>query len=449
MPTLALSTAHRQRREGLPHLRALNVYWDQSIGAFFSRPGMALYQNKGTGPSRGMFYQSGLFNGDKFYISGAQIYREDAIIGTLGGDGKARFAGGFDGEDDALVYCVDGLVYKYVAGVISAVAIPDDTLIYDVVEFGNRFLYFAADGRFYWSDVDDPSSIDGASFATAEAKPDGFARAIVVVDRMYIFGFETIEPWYLTLDPLVPFQPSTSARMDVGAFSRDGFVEEDGRIYFVSNKRQVFLLAGALTQIADDSVLEAINTGAMENIALSIVYIGGREFLMLTDKDEDTYAFDGANWYRWRRHRKVSMNIAATIIKDGVTYASDMTSGDIFTMDSSLNADVDGFMERVVSAYYPLAAGRVRNSDVSLQTARGVGTLAVIDPQVELRYADDGGYHFSNWAAKPLGKMGRFGSRPRWNSLGFRRPYGRVYELRCTDDVEFTPQALVVDEARL
>lgn len=432
----------------MPRLTLTNMFWDSGVGAFFARPALTLYETKGAGPSRGVFYQSGLFNSDRFYLSGAQLWREGAIIGTVTGEDRALFAGGFNGSLDCLVFCTGGLVYKYDGATIDLVAIPSSTLIYDVLFFENRFIYFASNGKFYWSEINDPTNIDALSFATAEAMPDGFVKAEVVVDRMYICGRETIEVWYPSGDTAAPFQPQTSQRMDVGVYSRDAIKEISGKIYFISNLRQIFLLAGNLTQIADDSVLEAMGKAPLDTVSLTVTFIDGREVVLITDKDASTYVFDGENWGRWNRYKKASMSIADIINRDGVSYAADMESGKIYRLSTTDYADDEGYIERVVTCYYPLASGRIVNGAIALQAGRGEGNLVTTDPLVEMRYSDDGGYTWCEWWQAPLGRMGEYYTRPVWRGLGHIKPFGRVYQFRCTDNVEFSPQAAIVNEER-
>lgn len=452
MATIELSTSHRQRRTGLLNLPCINVYWSPEIGSFFDRPALVDYQTKGSGRIRGMFYEDGLFGGDRFYISGGQLWRESAIVGTVGGEDKARLAGGKDGADDCLVYVANtGLVYKYAAGVITSIAIPDGRLVYDVAYFGNRFIYFTGDGRFYWSDVNAPSTINALNFATAESAFDGFLRAAVAQNRLYIFGSSSIDSFYATGsdDAVEAFAPITADKIDFGAFSSDSVVESDGRIYFISSKRSIYLLAGGLTQIADDSVLEALSTAPMLDISLSTLFIDGKEFFILTDRAADSYVFDGANWYRWRRVKKESLHIIGTITKDGVTYAGDMANGKIYRFDVTTQADSDYHIERVVSGYYPLRSGRERCNVISLQAARGVGRLETeTDPQVEMRYSDDGGYEFSDWMPQPLGGVGQYWRNPIWRSLGMMIPTGRVFQFRCAHNVAFCPQSGIMNEGR-
>jgi len=448
MPTIQFSTSHHERRTGLLRLPCKNVWWDDKVGAFFDRPAIVDYETKGSGQIRGMFYQAGLFNSDRFYISGAQVFRESAIIATLAGEDNARIAGGFDGANDCLVWVANGgLVYKYTGGVVSSVAIPDDTLIYDVKFFDNRWLYFGNLGRFYWSEINEPSNISGLSFATAEAKPDGFLAAAISGKSLYIFGSDTIELWYTTGDSTIPFKPNPESTLDTGAFSRDSVYERAGRIYFLSKDRQLFLLAGGLTPIADDSVLESLQYAPLENISLCSLFIDGKEFFILTDKDTASYVFDGANWYRWNRYQNLSLSIVGTIVKDGVTYAGDMSSGSVYRFDSTVNADTEAHIDRIVSGYYPLSSGKARNSSAVLMSSRAPGGLTtVVDPQVEMRYSDDGGYEFSEWMAESMGGIGEYWVKPTWRALGQRSAFGRVYQVRCAENVPFCPQNLVLDE---
>jgi hypothetical protein len=448
MPSLALSTSHRQRRSGLPHLRTINVLWNPGIGAFFTRPAMVEHQIAGSGPIRGMFSQNGTFNSDKFYVSGSQVYREATIVGVIGGEDSVRFAGGFNGEDDCLVFCSGGLVYRCDGSAVVGVTIPDDTPIYDVAFFGNRFLFFADNGKFYWSALDDPTSIDGLSFATAEAKPDGFVRAVVSLELLYIFGRETVEVWYKTNDTAAPFAPNQGNRIDKGGFSGDLVYENDGRIWFVSNKKLVFAIDGGLSQIADDSVLEALGNSDLTDASLCSVFVDGIEVLVLTDRTGISYAWDGHDWYRWKRSDKPSLNISGSLNVGSTSYVGDMTSGKVWRLDNTVFADDVGHIERVVTAYLPLSGGRQRMINLMLQCARGQGTISVPNPSVEMRHSDDMNT-FSDWYDQPLGGVGQYFQHPVWRGLGMIGPPGRLVEFRCTDAVDFAPQVALYNETRL
>ena len=61
----------------------------------------------------------------------------------------------------------------------------------------------------------------------------------------------------------------------------------------------------------------------------------------------------------------------------------------------------------------------------------GVGNGAVTDPQMMLRYSDDGGHTWSNEMWRSLGRVGEYRTRAVWRKLGqFRQ---RQMNLRITD----------------
>jgi hypothetical protein len=57
-----------------------------------------------------------------------------------------------------------------------------------------------------------------------------------------------------------------------------------------------------------------------------------------------------------------------------------------------------------------------------------------VQPQVMLRWSDDGGHTWSNEHWSPLGKIGAYGQRTFWRRLGMTlKLRDRVYELSGTD----------------
>ena len=59
------------------------------------------------------------------------------------------------------------------------------------------------------------------------------------------------------------------------------------------------------------------------------------------------------------------------------------------------------------------------------------------DPQVMLRWSDDGGHTWSNEHWRSMGKIGAFGYRTIWRRLGMTMKIrDRVYEVSGTDPVK-------------
>ena len=70
------------------------------------------------------------------------------------------------------------------------------------------------------------------------------------------------------------------------------------------------------------------------------------------------------------------------------------------------------------------------------ETGVGLNTGQGSDPQVMLRWSDDGGHTFSNGHWKSMGAIGKFGKRTIWRRLGATMKIrDRVYEVSGTDPV--------------
>jgi hypothetical protein len=67
----------------------------------------------------------------------------------------------------------------------------------------------------------------------------------------------------------------------------------------------------------------------------------------------------------------------------------------------------------------------------------GLATATAIDPQVMLRWSDDGGHTWSNEHWKSMGLTGEWGRRVIWRRLGMTvKLRDRVYEVSGTDQVK-------------
>ena len=68
---------------------------------------------------------------------------------------------------------------------------------------------------------------------------------------------------------------------------------------------------------------------------------------------------------------------------------------------------------------------------------KGLPTATAIDPQVMLRWSDDGGHTWSNSHWRSMGKTGTYGTRVIWRRLGMTlKLRDRVYEVSGTDPIK-------------
>jgi hypothetical protein len=123
----------------------------------------------------------------------------------------------------------------------------------------------------------------------------------------------------------------------------------------------------------------------------------------------------------------------------------DFENGNIYAFDLDNFSD-DGQIQKWLRSWRALPTGQnnlKRTAQHSLQldceTGVGLNTGQGDDPQVMLRWSDDGGHTYSNEHWSSIGRIGAYGHRTFWRRLGMTlKLRDRVYELSGTDPVKIT-----------
>jgi hypothetical protein len=121
----------------------------------------------------------------------------------------------------------------------------------------------------------------------------------------------------------------------------------------------------------------------------------------------------------------------------------DFETGNVYAFDLEVFAD-NGLPQKWLRSWRALPTGQnnlKRTAQHSLQldceTGVGLNSGQGSDPQVMLRWSDDGGHTWSNehWAA--MGAIGTYGTRVFWRRLGMTTKLrDRVYEVSGTDPIK-------------
>jgi hypothetical protein len=114
----------------------------------------------------------------------------------------------------------------------------------------------------------------------------------------------------------------------------------------------------------------------------------------------------------------------------------DCQFGRVYKFD--LNVYADNFQPqkwlRSWRALPPGANNLKRSAHHSLQLDCEAGGAVDVNPQVALRFSDDGGHTWSNSRSLSLGTAGEYGKRVIWRRLGMTTKLrDRVYEISGTD----------------
>lgn len=449
-PTPAPLSLLSSGRSKIVNQRFVNMYYEPTpdgpaSDARFPRPGLVVAANRGGGPVKAMFKWQGFL----FTVSGVTVWRDAEAIGQIADGPNVRFAY----SETEIVLVSGGNAYYVTTTDVAPMTDPDipDPVI-DTLYAAGRFLYLSNSGLWYWSDVGDARTVDPLSFATAEYAPDNLVGAITLQDNFALAGTDSFEFWYGTGDDDSPFTRSNGRVYDKGLAAIETLKSADNSAYFLGSDRIVYRMDAEPMRVSNFDVEDKIRRVKDEDLpsswAFSIVF-GGHTFYVLSLPGQGTWAFDISQnkWSEWKTWGQPNFRVRCAVD----FFMGDQYGGNVLQFDADVNNDVGDPLERIVGVYLPFKSGTLRQSNLMLGTIRGVGkATGVTDPVVEMRYSDTEGAFWTNWQTAPLGKMGEYddGAKAIWSQLGSIKPPGRLFEFRCTDDVNFTPYVVKYNEQR-
>jgi hypothetical protein len=141
---------------------------------------------------------------------------------------------------------------------------------------------------------------------------------------------------------------------------------------------------------------------------------------------------------QYSRHRS-----NCQVVFNSLVLVGDYENGKVYSFDKTVYTD-DGQPQRWLRSWRALPPGRNNlkrtvQHELQLDCEAGVGltTGQGQDPQVMLRWSDDGGHTWSNEHPRSMGRIGDRGLRVIWRRLGMTTKLrDRVYEVSGADPVK-------------
>jgi len=427
--------------------------------AFFQRaPGLRFLQTVGTGPIRGLWAHQ--TNGSDFYVaSGREFYKLESLTGTptllgaITGSGPVSIA---DNGTQLFIACnPDSFIYDESTNTFAQITDPDFPGAVTVSYLDGYFVFNQPDSQLIWvTSLLDGTSIDPLDFASAEGSPDGVVAVFTDHRELWVFGTDTTEVWYDAGLADFPLTRISGAFNELGCAAPQSIAKMDNQIYWLGQdargKGVVYRAAGYIGQRVSTHAVEwQIQQYADISDATGYTYQqDGHQFYVLNFPTADaTWVFDVATgaWHErasltnglFTRHRGDCMcNFEGNIV------IGDYENGNIYTFDLDVYAD-NSSAQKWLRSWRALPTGQndfKRTSQHSLQllgeTGVGLITGQGSDPQVMLRWSDDGGHTWSNEHWTTMGAIGTYGTRAIWRRLGMTQKLrDRVYEVSGTDPV--------------
>lgn len=301
--------------------------------------------------------------------------------------------------------------------------------------------------QFYWSDLADGRTWDGANVATAEGSPDKINSLISLGSELWVFGDQSFEVFYDTGSTFARIQGTHN---DIGCASPDSVAKSDSNVFWVGGDDNghgvVYMNEGYRPRrISNHAIEQTIQRYSKLDDAIGFCYQQlGHEFYVLNfPTASTTWVYDlTTNMWHERNYTDSDNNHFMTrgIVQDffnGEVYVGDWLSSNIYELDPDTTTDNGDLIHRERAAphiWNNLDRVFYKSFQLDIQVAVGRnGDGQDSNPQVSLEVSNDGGNTWGNEDWKPAGKLGEYLTRLKWNRMGSSR--NRVYRIKMTDPV--------------
>lgn len=297
-------------------------------------------------------------------------------------------------------------------------------------------------GRFYKSNSYDGSAWDALDFATAERDPDELVAITASGREIWLLGKNTTEFWYNSGNAAFPFEPIQNAFLEWGCAAPYSVAQSDGTVFWLGRNENgdavVLKASGFKPQVISTlSIINEINGFSnITNAEAFILQWYGHVWYVITFPTADrTLVYDNTMqmWFEWSTNGgRYLANTHAFVFNKHIV--GDFLENRLYELDADTYTDNGQTITRIRRSPH------IHNDDVPIfhhslwvETETGVGNFTDSEPEMMLRWSDDGGYTWSNEYWKTLGATGEYNKKAIWRRLG--RSYDRIYELKFTDNL--------------
>lgn len=424
---------------------------------FLSRcPGLRLLTILGSGPIRGLY----TFGNYGYVASGNELYRVDSsfssvLLGNIAGSSQVSMSD--NGVQLFIATNPNGYIYDTNTGVFQQIVDPDFAGAQTVSYIDSFFVFNQPNTQIFWATNSlDGTSIDSLDFASAEGAPDLLIALIVDHLEVWLFGINSVEVWYVTGGEGFPFSRIQGAFLEIGCAAAYSIAKLDNSLFWLGSDARgngvVYRANGySGVRVSNHAVEGAIQSYSTISDAVAFTYQQrGHAFYVISfPSGNATWCYDASTneWHErayfntvtssFERHRaNCMMNFNSTIV------VGDYQNGKLYALDESVYSDA-GNPQKWLRSWRALPTGqnnlkRTAQHSLQLDCESGVGlnTGQGSDPQVLLRWSDDGGHTWSNGHSRSMGKIGETGRHVYWRRLGFTSKLrDRIFEISGTDPV--------------
>lgn len=425
--------------------------------AFLQRaPGLRFLAYVGNGPVRGLW----TFGDYGYAVSGSKLYQIDSMWvvtekGTVAGSGPVSMVD--NGTQLFIAAGATGYIYNAGTDVFAQITDPDFPGASTVGFIDGYFVFTEPNSQKFWvTALLDGTSVDPLDFASAEGSPDNLVSLIVDHREVWLFGQTSVEVWYNAGLPDFPLSRIQGAFNEIGCAAPYSVAKLDNGVFWLGADARgrgiVYRSQGYNGQrISTHAVEWQIQQYTDISDATAYTYQqDGHSFYVLNFPSADiTWVYDVAtlSWHQragWLNNRYTRHRGDCQMAYNAEIVVGDYLAGAIYAYDPEVYTEANT-VQKWLRSWRALPTGannlsRTTHHSLQLDCQSGVGLDGVqqgTDPQVMLRWSDDGGHTWSNEHWKSMGRIGETGTRVIWRRLGMTlKLRDRVYEISGTDPVK-------------
>jgi hypothetical protein len=430
--------------------------------AFLSRcPGLKRKSSIGNGPIRGLWKVNDIM----YAVSGNTFYKVETYgrtrlkgtaIGTVTGTGPVSMS---DNGTQIFIACnPDGFIYNTSTEVFAEITDPDFAGAVTVGYIDGYFVFNEPNSSRFWvTQLLDGTSVDPLDFASAEGDPDNLVSLIVDHREIWLFGTNSTEVWYDAGTADFPLQRIQGAFNEIGCAAPYSVAKVDNSVFWLGSDARgrgiVYRNNGYKGQrISTHAVEWQIQqyTDISDALAYSYQQDGHIFYVLIFPTANTTWVYDASTqaWHEragWENSEFTRHRSNCQVVYNNEIIVGDYENGNLYAFDLTDYAD-NGDIQRWLRSWRALPTGtndlkRTSQHTLQIDCEAGVGIDVGqgSDPQMMLRWSDDGGHTWSNEHWMSMGKIGEYYRRAFARRMGMTlKLRDRVYELSGTDPVKIT-----------
>mgnify|MGYP003108993786 CR=1 FL=1 len=441
------------------HQRCVNMYaiasesgTSKSPAALRNVAGLASFAMAGTGAIRG-----GIESANRaFFVSGGEFYEvfEDGSA-TKRGDlltfsGQCQLA-----DNPTQVMIIDktyGYIFNKTTNTFTQITDTDFPTPSSLTFQDGYFIVSNKDNaQVHISAINDGTSWGALDFTTVEASPDDLVAVVSNKTNLWAFGTKITEVYQNTGNATFPFQRISGAFIQTGCAAADTIKNLDNSLIWLGIDENgdsiVWRSQGYnAVRISTQAIERKIVSSSRFSESFAWTYHErGHAFYCLQVKGLDTTLVYDLSTGLWHERSRRNPNTNADEQHRGSCHVyafnkhlvGDRQSGNIYEMSLSIYDDAgDPMVMRRITPHYDEEKRLISHAQIELdmEVGTGLNTGQGSNPQIMMRYSDDGGFTWSSELWRDIGKLGKYFTRVKWNRLGKSRD--RVYDFSISDPVK-------------